>query len=151
MGFVYLTDGDDENKTGLTKDEFSELRFFTHDSASEILRRKNSSFPPPTYDTVLGPGPNNPPNMVGSDNVMRVNDLDKDMIRPKHYGGKDNPYEVFKVVEAWGLDKDAYLFNVVKYVARAGKKDKDKELEDLEKALVYLKRKIDNIKEGMGS
>ena len=42
---------------------------------------------------------------------------------PTYYGGVDNPYEVIKVCEAWGLDKDAYLFNVVKYVARAGKKD----------------------------
>lgn len=65
---------------------------------------------------------------------------------PKHYGGEDNPYEVIKVCEAWELDKDAYLFNVVKYVARAGKKNADKELEDLEKALFYLNRKIENIK-----
>ena len=46
---------------------------------------------------------------------------------PEHYGGKENIYEVVKVCEAWGLDKDAYIFNVVKYVARAGKKDTDKE------------------------
>jgi hypothetical protein len=49
------------------------------------------------------------------------------------------------VCEAWGLDKDAYLFNVVKYVARAGKKISDKELQDLKKALWYLDRKIKNL------
>lgn len=65
---------------------------------------------------------------------------------PKHYGGEENVYEVVKVCEAWGLDKDAYLFNVVKYVGRAGKKDKDKELQDLEKARWYLQRKINNLK-----
>ena len=65
---------------------------------------------------------------------------------PAHYGGNDNPYEVIKVIEAWELDKDAYLFNVVKYVARAGKKDKNKEIEDLEKARYYLDRKINNLK-----
>jgi hypothetical protein len=43
------------------------------------------------------------------------------------------------------LDKDAYLFNVVKYVARAGKKNPDKELEDLKKASFYLNRKIQNL------
>lgn len=64
---------------------------------------------------------------------------------PNHYGG-DSTYEVIKVCEAWGLDKDAYLFNTIKYVARAGKKDKDKEIEDLEKALWYLQRKINNLK-----
>jgi hypothetical protein len=61
---------------------------------------------------------------------------------PSHYGGIDNPYEVIKVCEAWGLDSDAYLFNVVKYVARAGKKDPVKEIEDLKKAVFYLERKI---------
>ena len=64
---------------------------------------------------------------------------------PQHYGGVDNPYEVIKVCEAWGLDKDAYLFNVVKYVARAGKKDPQKELEDLKKAVFYLQRKVENL------
>ena len=64
---------------------------------------------------------------------------------PNHYGGAENPYEVIKVGEAWDLDKDAYLFNVVKYVARAGKKDSSKELEDLKKASFYLNRKIKNL------
>jgi hypothetical protein len=64
---------------------------------------------------------------------------------PEHYGGVDNPHEVIKVCEAWGLDKDAYLFNVVKYVARAGKKNPEKEVEDLKKALFYLDRKIKNL------
>jgi hypothetical protein len=64
---------------------------------------------------------------------------------PNHYGGEDNPYEVIKVCEAWGLDKDAYLFNVVKYVARAGKKEVNKELQDLKKAMFYLDRKIKNL------
>ena len=64
---------------------------------------------------------------------------------PEHYGGKNNVYEVVKVCEAWDLDKDAYLFNVVKYVARSGKKNPDKEIEDLKKAMFYLDRKIKNL------
>lgn len=69
-----------------------------------------------------------------------------DMVNhPNHYGGESNVYEVIKVCEAWGLDKDAYLFNVVKYVARAGKKDINKEIEDLKKAIFYLDRKISNL------
>jgi hypothetical protein len=67
----------------------------------------------------------------------------KEMVNhPNHYGGKENVYEVIKVCEAWSLEKDAYLFNVVKYVARSGKKDPNKELEDLKKAKFYLERKI---------
>jgi hypothetical protein len=65
--------------------------------------------------------------------------------RPDYYGGKDNTYEVFQVLEAWGLDKDFYLGNVVKYVARAGKKNKFTEKEDLQKALVYLQKRIDSL------
>jgi hypothetical protein len=72
--------------------------------------------------------------------------MEKEMVNhPNHYGGKENQYEVVKVCEAWDLDKDAYLFNVVKYVARAGKKNPEKELEDLTKALWYLNRKIENL------
>ena len=63
--------------------------------------------------------------------------------RPEYYGGKDNAYEVFRVLEEWDLDKDFYLGNVIKYVARAGKKDSTKTKEDLQKALVYLQRRID--------
>ena len=59
--------------------------------------------------------------------------------------GEDNTYEVYKVCEAWGLDKDAYLFNVVKYVARSGRKNPDKEIEDLKKAIEYLEFKINKL------
>jgi len=68
-----------------------------------------------------------------------------DALRPEHYGGADSTYEVFKVLEAWNLDKDFYLGNVIKYVARAGKKNSAKEKEDLQKALVYLQRRIDSL------
>ena len=64
--------------------------------------------------------------------------------RPEYYGGKDSTYEVFNVLEAWKLDKDFYLGNVLKYLARAGKKSYNKK-EDLQKALVYLQRRIDTL------
>jgi len=63
-------------------------------------------------------------------------------MRPEYYGGEDSTYEVFNVLEAWELDKDFYLGNVIKYVARAGKKDPSKTKEDLQKAKVYLERRI---------
>lgn len=85
--------------------------------------------------------PTPPP--ISKKEIMNDN---KEMVNgPAHYGGVDNPYEVIKVCEAWELDKDAYLFNVVKYIARAGKKDPKKELEDLKKAVFYLQRKINNL------
>jgi nicotinamide riboside kinase len=57
---------------------------------------------------------------------------------PEHYGGEDNPYEVIKVIEAWGLD--FHLGNTVKYIARAGKKDDI--AQELKKAIWYLERKL---------
>lgn len=62
---------------------------------------------------------------------------------PSHYGGDENPFEAIKVIENWNLD--FHLGNVLKYVSRAGKKNKDTELQDLKKALWYLKRKIENL------
>lgn len=63
---------------------------------------------------------------------------------PQHYGGVENTYEVIKVIEA--LEMDFHLGNTFKYIARAGKKGSDKEIQDLEKALWYLQRKIDLLK-----
>jgi len=63
---------------------------------------------------------------------------------PQHYGGTHNPYEAIKVIEAWELG--FCLGNVVKYISRAGKKDSNKEIEDLEKALWYLQREVENKK-----
>ncbi len=58
---------------------------------------------------------------------------------PSHYGG-DTVYEVIKVIEAWNLGFNTG--NAVKYIARAGKKDKSTEIEDLKKAVWYLNREI---------
>lgn len=60
--------------------------------------------------------------------------------KPPHYtaGGID----FIDFAEAKGLTENAYLFNVVKYVVRAGKKVGVDPLEDLRKAEFYLKREI---------
>lgn len=60
---------------------------------------------------------------------------------PAHYGGAANPYEAIKVIEAWDLNFN--LGNVVKYICRAGKKDKNTLLGDLEKAREYLDFEIE--------
>lgn len=62
---------------------------------------------------------------------------------PQHYGGEDNPYEAIKVIDAWELGFS--LGNTVKYISRAGKKESDKELQDLKKALWYLEHHISNL------
>lgn len=69
----------------------------------------------------------------------------KEMVNhPSHYQfGKNNEYEAIKVIEVWNLD--FHLGNTVKYISRAGKKDPNKEIEDLKKALFYLSRRIENL------
>ena len=59
---------------------------------------------------------------------------------PEHYGGGNNVYETIKVIDAWELGFS--LGNTIKYISRAGKKNKDKELEDLKKAKFYLDHHI---------
>lgn len=63
---------------------------------------------------------------------------------PKYYGGLENPYEAIKVIEAWNLG--FCLGNTVKYISRAGKKETDKVIQDLEKAKWYLDREISKLR-----
>lgn len=60
---------------------------------------------------------------------------------PEYYGGA-NIYEAINVIEAWGLG--FHLGNAVKYIARAGKKDPQTYAQDLEKAIWYLRREVEN-------
>jgi hypothetical protein len=52
-------------------------------------------------------------------------------------------YEAINVIEAWGLNFN--LGNVLKYVARAGRKT-DSPIDDLEKAKWYIEREIEKLK-----
>lgn len=71
--------------------------------------------------------------------------MEKEMVNhPEHYQfGKNNEYEAIKVIDAWGLDKDFYLGNAVKYLSRAGKKDNT--VQDLKKAIWYIEKKIEKL------
>lgn len=59
---------------------------------------------------------------------------------PAHYGG-DSVYETIKVIDAWELG--FCLGNAVKYISRAGKKDPEKKIEDLRKAIWYIQHEIE--------
>lgn len=74
---------------------------------------------------------------VAMDAIEKKADL---VNKPPHYtaGGID----FIDFAEAKGLTENAYLFNVVKYVVRAGKKIGVDPVQDLEKAEFYLKREI---------
>ena len=66
---------------------------------------------------------------------------------PKHYGG-DVPHEVWKCLHAWGLEQEALLWNVVKYISRYNKKGHA--LEDLKKAQWYLNKRIELLEKELG-
>ena len=57
---------------------------------------------------------------------------------PSHY--TDGSIEVIEYIE----DKQLgfCLGNAIKYISRAGKKDPNKEIEDLKKAIWYIQRRI---------
>ena len=58
--------------------------------------------------------------------------------RPSHY--TDGNIEVIDFIEDKNLG--FCLGNAIKYISRAGKKDKSKEVEDLKKAIWYINRRI---------
>lgn len=61
--------------------------------------------------------------------------------RPAHY--TDGKIEVIDFIEDKNLG--FHLGNAVKYIARAGKKDPAKTVEDLNKAKWYIQRHIDKL------
>ena len=68
--------------------------------------------------------------------------LNDNVNHPSHY--TDGKIEVIDFIEEKGLN--FHRGNAVKYIARAGKKDKFKEVEDLEKAAWYINREIERLK-----
>jgi hypothetical protein len=60
---------------------------------------------------------------------------------PKHYTAYKG-IEVIQLTEQMNFNRG----NTIKYVARAGLKDPETEIEDLEKALWYLRREIHRVK-----
>ena len=59
---------------------------------------------------------------------------------PSHYnlGG----VEVIDAIEAWGFGAGFNRGNAIKYIARAGKKNPETEIEDLRKARWYINEEI---------
>ena len=71
-------------------------------------------------------------------NTQNKQQKDDPVNHPSHY--TDGKIEVIDFIEDKGLN--FHRGNAVKYIARAGKKDKNKEIEDLKKAVWYINREI---------
>ena len=68
---------------------------------------------------------------------------DDNVVHPQHYnmGG----VEVIDAITAWGFGEGFNKGNAIKYIARAGRKGKETEIEDLKKAMQYLQFEIDRL------
>ena len=67
--------------------------------------------------------------------------VSKDSINPSYYKGRN--FDVIDFIEQYELG--FCLGNAVKYIARAGKKDPKKYREDLDKAVWYINRRIEEL------
>lgn len=64
-----------------------------------------------------------------------------EVTHPKHYN--QGKIEVIEFIEDQGFGEAFCKGNAIKYIARAGKKDKNAEIQDLEKAVWYIQRIIE--------
>lgn len=77
-------------------------------------------------------------NIKTDDNIF-IKTMDDIINHPNHYV-EGRKYEPIDVILDWELD--FCLGNAIKYISRAGRKDKNKTVEDLEKARWYIDRAI---------
>ena len=85
--------------------------------------------------------------MTETNNRPAVQNVKDDPVNhPAHY--TCGSIEVIDVIE--GLMLPYHLGNAVKYIARAGRKDKNKIAEDLKKAIWYLNRYIEYLEKQEG-
>lgn len=68
------------------------------------------------------------------------------VVRPSYYGSKgwagrleDDPYEVWKVLRAWGVE-NYWVCSAIAYLVRCGKKDD--EVKELAKTVAYLQDEL---------
>lgn len=70
--------------------------------------------------------------------------MNNDVINhPSHY--TDGTIEVWDYIKDKNLNY--FLGNAIKYISRAGKKDKNAYIQDLKKAIAYLEKEISNVSE----
>ena len=81
-------------------------------------------------------------NIIMKNNKTTIN---QEIDKPGHYSSKSGQ-DIIDVCEDFGLMENAYVFNIFKYLARAGKKENNSELQDALKAQIYLNRYIDKLK-----
>ena len=75
--------------------------------------------------------------------------INQEIDKPSHYGSKSGR-DVIDWCEDFGMMENAYVFNIFKYLCRAGRKKGNSELQDALKARVYLDRYIQRLQKECG-
>ncbi len=73
--------------------------------------------------------------------------INKEVVNhPSHYNKNKNNIEVIDIIEGQDWGEGFNRGNCLKYILRAGIKNPDKEIEDLEKARWYIDREIQRLR-----
>ena len=80
---------------------------------------------------------------IVSEDILKIKEeIENNPLKPNHYNS--GKYDVIWFCEHHKLDFT--VGNIIKYVFRSGKKDKSKDIEDIEKAIEYCNRRIEYLK-----
>lgn len=71
-----------------------------------------------------------------------INEKKETIVRPSHYT-EGREFEPIHVIRDWDLN--FALGNAIKYISRAGRKDPQKTVEDLKKAIYYIQDEINSL------
>lgn len=97
---------------------------------------------------VIQPRPHPPNPLNGTAEYLEVLNGDKQVVKPSHYTSHPSGVEAITIAEHYNF----CIGNAIKYLWRAGLKGdssltaKQKEIQDLEKAMWYIQRQILNLK-----
>lgn len=100
------------------------------------------------HDNCSQKSPNDPIWPSGKPMSEVVKDKPDMVNHPSHYGGEHAKFEPIKVIRGYGWLEGFCLGSALKYIARAGKKDPGKKVEDLRKAAWYINYYADVVENG---
>jgi hypothetical protein len=106
------------------------------DKEGRIFAMKANEYTNAEISDALGASENTVSKLTSTQIAQALDYMEDPVNHPSHY--TDGKYETIEFIERHGFS--FHEGNAVKYISRAGKKDPTKTIEDLEKALWYIKR-----------
>lgn len=106
------------------------------DNKGRIVSMKANGYTTAEISDALGVSANTVSKLTSPQIAQALDYMEDPVNHPSHY--TDGKYETIEFIERHGFS--FHEGNAIKYISRAGKKDPNKMIEDLEKALWYIKR-----------